>query len=179
MILRMELLRPGKTSKQGEDGHCCNLGRQQVRSSLRLTGAGNIRRKLLSVLQLMISTHISQPPLAPSTAPLWGKGASAVWEDNTHLEREWSQLDMRTGGFCSAIWDLPYQINWCLPLSRGDPGSHLALAATLHLQITSNKGNCQHTLEEDRACAHVRSSSPTKATLYSSSDSFSVMSDSL
>lgn len=118
----MELLRPGKTSKQGKDGHCCSLGRQQIRSSLRLTGAGNI--KLLSILQLMISTRIYT-----GIAPLWGKGTSAVTEDNTRSEGMESVRHDKQG-FCSSNLGptpIPNRVVFATE-QRREPGSYLALA---------------------------------------------------
>ena len=66
-----------------------------------------------------------------------------------------------------APWDsLPTLIGWCWPLSEEKPwltpGS--ALSPFNSSPTSYQSDGCQHTLEKDTTQAHVRSSSPTKAT---------------
>ena len=100
-------------------------------------------------------------PSCSSTAALWGNSGERGRAHRIEPPQTHSQ------GLCSSnLKSDPSPSRAVMATELGGSLSHTRLwLQPLHLQpITYQGASCQHTLRKDMTCAHVRSSSPTKAT---------------
>ena len=113
------------------------------------------------------------PHLVPTPAPLVSvllpSGAKVLLlaEGRLHTWRERNQFGPDPQGFFSSTLEpdpTPNRVGWTLSIEEA-PAHTCSWLVCFHIYPTSHQGDsCQHTLGEGVTHAHVRSSSPTKAT---------------
>ena len=142
-------------------------------SRMGATTAAHVRRSQDLCLRL---DHRSLPPITskePAQPLLFQHCYLLEWrfwnseKGEPTLEGNWASSDPNLRSSAPTTVDLiPTSVGWKWPLSRGEALAQTGSGSSHCISsLTSYHGDsCQHSLEKDLACIHVKSSSPIKAT---------------